>query len=248
MLFINNNLKRIILLALLFAMHIPLVHGGELDYKNRGNRWEGIVAHPVSGYDIELLSALVHHREKWQPLPTTCKMKFYLQYATEVALKVQELRPRHFYKMDRVLSKPSWQEGFNDFQWSTNAVIQPLHLNIAKLGAVARLQSAVNRKAEHVAPVLIYHTSAPTSINGYRFAFKIGGNAKLWYAIYQGNSRKPLLEKKLGRRFVGTPFVIFWDSRKAPAGDYKLVVKGYFLNDYRKIRQDVHFYHQPLIK
>ena len=250
-LFINNNLTKSIILALLLVMHIPFVYGDKLDYQNRGDRWEGIAPHPVSGSDIELLSALVHHREKWQPLPAKCKMKFYLQNATEVALKVQELRPRHFYKMDQVIPKPSWQEGFNEFQWSTNTVIKPLHLNIAKLGAVVNLQPATDRKGEHVAPVLIYHTSAPTSINNYRFAFKVGGSAKLNYAIYQeGNNRdhKLLLEQELGKQSVGTPFVIPWNSSNAPAGDYKLVVKGYFLNDFRKIRQSVHFYHQPLIK
>jgi len=244
--FTNNNLTKAI--VVLFAMHMPLVHSDGLDYQNRGNRWEGIAPHPVAGSDIELLSALVHHRETWQPLPPKCKMKFYLHNATSVALKVQELRPGHFYKMDRVIPKPSWQQGFNEFQWPTSAVIKSLHLNIAKLGAVARLQSATNRKAEHVAPVLLYHTSAPTNINGYRFAFKVGGSAKLSYAIYQSKSQEPLLERGLGKQFVGTPFVIFWDSNKAPAGAYKLVVKGYFLNDNRGIRQAVHFYHQPLIK
>ena len=76
----------------------------------------------------------------------------------------------------------------------------------------------------------------------------MGGSAKLSYAIYQSKSQEPLLERGLGKQFVGTPFVIFWDSNKAPAGAYKLVVKGYFLNDNRGIRQAVHFYHQPLIK
>ena len=67
--FINNNLTKAIVIVALFAMHIPFVHSGGLDYQNRGNRWEGIAPHPVAGSDIELLSALVHHRETWQPLP-----------------------------------------------------------------------------------------------------------------------------------------------------------------------------------
>jgi len=244
--FINNNLTKAIVIVALFAMHIPFVHSGGLDYQNRGNRWEGIAPHPVAGSDIELLSALVHHRETWQPLPPKCKMKFYLQNTTEVALKVQELRLRRFYKMDRIIPKSSLQQGFNELQWPTNAVIEPLHLDIAKLGAVARLQSVANLQTEHVAPVLLYHTSAPTSINGYRFAFKVADSAKLSYAVYQGNSRQPLLEQELGKQTGGTPFVIFWDSHTALIGNYKLVVKGYFLDGYRKIRQDVHFYHQPI--
>ncbi len=246
LLFVNHDLNKVIILVLLFAMYIPFVHGSELDYKNRGNRWEGITPYPVSGSDIELLSALVNHRETWQPLPAKCKVKFYLQNATKVALEIQELRPQHFYKMDRAIPKPAWQQGFNEFQWPTDTVIEPLHLRIAKLGAVARLETA-SRKVEYVAPVLIYHTSVPTKINGYRFAFKVGGSAKLNYAVYQGKSHKPLFEQELGRQSVGTPFVISWDSSTAPAGFYKLVVKGYFLNDFRRVRQDIHFYHQPLV-
>jgi len=246
--FKNNELLKAILFVLLFAMYIPFVHGDELDYQDRGNRWEGIAPKPVAGSDIELLSALVNHRETWQPVPAKCKVKFYLQRATWVALEVQELRPRKFYKMDRVIPKPAWQQGFNDFQWPTGAVIEPLHLNIAKLGVVARLPATVKRKAEHVAPVLIYHTSVPTKISGYRFAFKVGGSANLRYAVYQGTNRRLLLEQELGKQSVGTPFVISWDSNKVVAGYYKLVVKGHFLNDFRRIRQDVHFYHQPLVE
>ena len=242
MLILKNNILVVILVSLTNLAY------GDLDYKNRGDRWEGIAPHPVAGADIELLSALIQHREKWQPLPNKCKVKFYLPDAIEVNLKVQELRPRHFYKMDRVIPKPTWKQGVNNFEWSTNEVIDPLRLNIAKLGVVARLQSTVNKKAEHVAPVLIYHDSTPTNINGYRFAFKVGGNAKLNYKIYQEDSRKLIIEEELGKQSVGTPFVISWDSKQAVAGTYKLVVKGYFLNDFRKIRQDVYFYHQPLIK
>ncbi|MDM8568192.1 hypothetical protein QUF50_01490 [Thiotrichales bacterium HSG1] len=218
--------KNILIIILLLTVNT--VYSGELDYKNRGDRWEGIAPHPVAGADIELLSALVQHREKWQPLPNKCKVKFYLPDATEVNLKVQELRPRHFYKMDRVIPKPIWKQGVNYFEWSTNEVIEPLHLNIAKLGAVARLQST-KRKAEYVAPVLIYHDSIPTNVNGYRFAFKVGGNAKLNYAIYQEDSRKLVIEQELGKQSVGTPFIISWNSNKATVGAYKLVVIVTFL-------------------
>jgi hypothetical protein len=244
-LFLNNIIKTIII-VLLFAMHIPLVHADELDYQNRGDRWEGIKAQPVSGQDIELLSALVDHRENWKHLPSNCKLKLYLQNAVDVDIEVQELRPKHFYKMDRVVPKTAWQQGFNDFQWLTSDVIAPLKLKMTTLGIVARL--AARSDAEHVAPVIFYHATPPTAINGYLFAFKIGGSAKLKYAIYQGKHQTPLIKDDLGKQFVGEPFVIYWDSRNAQAGAYELIVDGYFLNNNEPIHQVVHFYHQPLIK
>ena len=247
--FINNNLTKTIIPVLLFTMHIPLVYGGGLDYQDRGDRWEGVTPNPVAGSDIELLSALVNYRERWQPIPPNCNVKFYLQNANKVdlTLTVQELHPKRFYLMNRVIPNPSWQSGINNFQWATNVVIKPLHLNIAKLGIVARLKPVTNRETESVAPVILYHTSSPTKINGYLFAFKVGGSAKLSYAIYQGNSQVPLVENDLGKQSVGIPFVVSWDSSKAPAGSYELIIQGHFRRDFKEVRKSVHFYHKPLI-
>lgn len=52
-------------LATLLAVALPLLaqYDPKLQYQNRGNRHEGLRPKPVSGYDIELLSALVEHRE-----------------------------------------------------------------------------------------------------------------------------------------------------------------------------------------
>jgi len=221
-----------------------------LAYQDRGDRCEGIKPQLVGGYDIELISAIVNHyeREVANSLPDFFKLKFCLppKYPRDINVKVREFEPEHYYWM----TEPEISLGKgcgNFFQWPTRTVIQKLDgLKMPDLGVVARLQSTTNQKAEHVAPVLFYHTSAPTSINGYRFAFKVGGSAKLSYAVYQSNSRQPLLRQELGKQTGGKPFAISWDSSKAPAGDYKLVVKGYFLDSYRKIRQDVHFYHQPI--
>lgn len=235
------------LILILLAL-VPVVHGDGLGYQDRGDRWEGIAPRPVSGLDIELLSALVAHRETWQPLPELCKVKFWLSASSQVSLKVQELRPKYFYKMDHVLPQSSWQQGVNYFQWPTKDVIAPLDLNIAKLGAVARVQSTTNERVEHVTPVLLYHSSLPEKVNGYRFAFKVGDSANLEYEIYQESNRTLLFKESLGKQTVGIPFVILVDSTKMAEGMYKLVVKGYFLNDFRHVRQDVMFYHQPMIK
>jgi hypothetical protein len=243
----NNNLFINFALMMLLSFQTALVYGGSLDYQNRGNRWEGIAPNPVSGLDIELLSALVDYNEKWQPLPAACKLKFYLPKSANVDLTVRELRPKHFYKMDRVLPKSSWQTGFNQYQWSTGDVIAALNLNIPKLGVVARLTKTPS-SAEQVAPVVFYHSTMPKNVGGYLFAFKVGGSAQLKYAIYQGHSETPTASGDLGKQSVGEPFVVYWKSANAQEGPYELIVDGHFLDNFLPIHQSVRFYHKPSFK
>ena len=92
LLFTNNNLTKTIFFMLLFAMFTPMAYGDNLDYQDRGDRWEGIKPQPVSGQGIELLSVLAYYGEKWQSMPTHCKLKFYLpEQRKEVNLKVREV-------------------------------------------------------------------------------------------------------------------------------------------------------------
>ncbi len=225
LLFKNNWL--VTTFILLFTANIA--YGDELEYQNRGDRWEGIKAKPVSGKDIELLSALAYHGEKWQTIPSQCKLKFYLPNQKDVKLKVQELKPKYYYWLDQVIPKPrSWQSGFNEFQWATKDVIKPLKLDITKLGVVVSLGKSA--KYERVAPAVFYHSELPKKIKGYLFHFKVCESSKLKYSIYKAG--KKLLTKNLGKRFPGKPFGIFWDSSKAEEGEYELRVQGYFLDNF----------------
>ena len=242
---INNSLVKSMALVIVFSVQTGIVYGGSLDYQNRGDRWEGVAPQPVAGTDIELLSALVDYNENRHPLPATCQLRFYLSKSTQVDLTVQELRPKHFYKMDRVIPKPAWQRGFNNFAWSTREVIAGLQLNIPKLGVVARLKNGTKPGTEYVAPVIFYHSTLPQTINGYLFAFKVGNSAKLKYAIYQGKSENPIATGDLGKQSVGEPFVVLWDSSSAKEDLYELIVDGFFLDNFLPIHQSVRFYHKP---
>ena len=118
-------------LAIILIFITCSAYGSIFDYKNRGDRWEGVKKKPVSGFDIYLLSALAYHSEKWQTIPSQCKLKFYLPTQKNINLKVQELKPKHFYWLDKVIPKPPlWQSGFNEFQWPTKDVIKPLELDL----------------------------------------------------------------------------------------------------------------------
>ena len=91
----NRRLGRVAIAALLLAA-LPLLAQYEpaLQYQNRGNRYEGLKPKPVSGYDIELLSALVDYREPSSTWPQTLRLKFYLPAAEPVFLTVRQPRPK----------------------------------------------------------------------------------------------------------------------------------------------------------
>lgn len=243
---INNNLAKIIFLITLLSTPVSLASEW-WDYQFRGDRWEGIAPKPVSGWDIELLSALIDYHENWYSTFSDCKLKFYLPHAIQVDLIVQELRPKEFYKMDRVIPKRPWrQHDFNYYQW-TSQVIKGLKLKIPQLGVLVRLTKPDKR--EYVAPVVFYHSTLPSThrVTAYRFVFKVAENAKLNYAVFPDNSDITVAEGNLSKQYASEPFLVYWDSSMAPEGRYELIVDGYFLNNYAPIYKSVQFYHKPLI-
>ena len=236
-------------LSTLFIHYSVFAYYPELAYQLREDHWEGIQPRPVSGdLGIELLSAVVDYTEPQTSFPATNKILFYLTDPAQIDLTVRELSPKKYYLLNRVKEQEMWRQGFNPYQWSAETVLKPLNLKITQLGAVARVNRSAARGEEQVAPVVLYHASYPSQINGYRFAFRVGGDANLNYVIYADDSSTPLFEKKLGKRSGGNePFIIPWDCSKAPAGYYELVVDGHSLRDSSPLHQSVKFYHQPEI-
>ena len=233
-------MKRIVLFICCLLPSIVLAN---VDYQARDNRWEGVTAAQPITADIALVSAIVEYQTTWQPLPAQSKIQFYLPKAAKIDLTVQELRPKHNYKLDQVNAE--WKAGWNVYQWPTKDVISSLELDIAHLGAIARLKQETGEESLTVAPVVFYNESLPEKVKGYLFAFKVKDSATLKYSIYQGTNMLPLIEGDLGKQSAGEPFVVFWESGAAEAGDYELIVEGNFLDSALPLRQSVRFYHQP---
>jgi len=222
---------------------------GQLGYQPRQDRCEGVKKFSVAGKEIELLSALAYYGERWETIPEFCKLKFYLPEQKAVDLKtvkftVRELTPKLFYWMENIPEQTKWQkidDGYH-YQWSTESVIKPLKLDISTLGVLVHLEKQGLDNIEKVAPVTFYHTEPPEEIKGYLFDFKVGGDAKLKYSLYK--DKEKLKNEDLGEQVVGNPFRIFWESSKAEEGEYKLVISGYFLNDFTPIHHVIQFYHK----
>ena len=221
-----------------------------LQYQKRGDRYEGIKPKPVSGYDIELISALVNYRDTVDFTPARFRIKFYLEKLQSVHLVVRELDYREYYWLDRVQPQVPWRKGFDNlFEWSTTDVIQQLNqLKMYDLGVVARLERPAASQVESVAPVIFYHSHVPVTVDGYLFTFKTNGDARLTSSIYQDGKAEALSTEVFARQRGGRPFTVRWDSSRAGQGNYRLVLKGYFLDSNDPVNQTVRFFHQPRAK
>jgi hypothetical protein len=219
-------------------------------YKDRGDRCEGIHPQLVSGYDIELISAMANYREPTKGLPEYFKLKFCLpEGINDVHVKVRELEYEHYYRMDK--PRISWDTGCsNFFQWSTDAVIKHLRgLNMSDLAVLVRLGKQRPSVKEEVAPVIFYHSKSPNNISGYLFTLKTNRDAKLKYSIRNEETRQTVVTRSnYLRTRSNKPFQIGWDNAPTQNGSYKLNLKGYFISNGESIRQSIRFYHQSRIR
>jgi hypothetical protein len=214
---------------IIFTIYELSIAATKLEYQKRGNYYEGVKPKPVSGYDIELISARVDYTEKVHQMPEWLKLKFYLDWPSEVYLTVRELDYTHYYWLDKVQPSETWGPGFdNVFDWPSSAVLQELRgIEMYDLGVIARLDRPEPSKLERVAPVVFYASQLPTTIKGYLFTFKASSDGRLSYAIYREGAADPVFSQSIPKQLGGRPFTIRWDSSQAAEGTYSLVVKGY---------------------
>ncbi len=232
--------------AALLLTALPLLAQYEraLQYQNRGNRYEGLKPKPVSGYDIELLSALIDYREPSPTWPQTLRLKFYLPTAEPVFVTVRQPRPKTiYYWLDKVAPSAPWRpRAFNEFTWPTEPVLRNLaSVTLADLGAVVRLRQQDPSKRETIAPAALFHTRPPTAASGYRFTFKTNGTAYVTCKIYRGN--KEVYSRQQNREKAGSPFTLSWDARRQPKSEYRLALSGYFDNNI-ELAKEVIFHHR----
>jgi hypothetical protein len=137
----KSRLMMSLMLCLLVVWASSTLAEMHLQYRKRGNRFEGIRPKPVSGYDIELLSARVDYKEEGTQMPERFKVEVYLAQPSQVHLTVRELDYKYDYWRDKFQPAKPWQPGFdNVFDWPTREVIQQLgKINMYDLGVVARL-------------------------------------------------------------------------------------------------------------
>jgi hypothetical protein len=242
----------LIAVAGLAIVSAPAEAQTQLQYQKRANRYEGVRARPVSGFDIELLAAQVAYADDPEKMGERFHIRFFLARPRAAHLVVRELDYRYFYWLDKVEPESPWRTGFaNVFSWSTAEVVRQLaDLRISDLGVVVRLDRDAPSAIEEVAPALFYQSQFPSGIRGYVFHFKLREDAMLKASMFKEAGTEPVWSAPLARRTAGRPFPYKWDlaAGGAPEGAYRLVLSGYLLNTNDPISQVVKFYHRPQVR
>jgi len=230
---------------------LPLWADANLDYQNRGDRFEGVKPKPVSGYDIEVISVLADYQEPATQLPDQLRVGFYLPSQIPVQLTVREQDYRLYYWLDKVKPAKGWQaRAVNEYTWPTGAVLRQLDqkLNPYELGVLIRLGRDTPAENEEVAPAILYHAQPPDKIRGYLFTMKTNGDARLSCKVLQGKESAELMTQAFRRLPGGRPFTVRWEAGGAQEGQYSLVCDGYFLDTNQPLRQTVRFFHRPTVR
>ncbi len=247
-----KRVSRGLRIGLVLLGTFPMLVWAQLDlqYQQRGDRYEGVKPKPVSGYDIELISVLVDYQEpvETERFPERLSLRFYLEGDDIVHLIVRELDYRAYYWLDKVRPATPWKSGFqNVFTWPTDPVLNQLvpKLDLYDMGALVRLGSATSSTVERVAPAVLYYAHPPATIEGYLFTMKTGEDARLMAAILQQETGQTMNVQKFRRKRAGRPFTIQWNARDALPGSYVLKITGFSLSTNQSINKEVHFFHQP---
>jgi len=223
----------------------------DLEYKNRGDRFEGKRSVPVSGAYIELISATVDEPTGTEGLPEHLRVKFFLPHTIPVFITVRELKNKHYYWLDKVKPRKRWRPGFdNQFSWSSTEVLQHLDaMKLAKLGALVRLEEENRSMKERVAPAVFYSSVSPTHVKAYRFVFILGRVASLRCRIIKIDTPdEPLFHEYRRKALAIKPMFLDWDSSEATEGWYRLTIDGRVKGTIEEWIYSVEFYHQPTLE
>ncbi|MEO5742378.1 MAG: hypothetical protein ABIS29_17470 [Vicinamibacterales bacterium] len=243
-----RTLWLLVLCGLVIGMH-PAIAQQEVQYQRRGNRSEGIKPRPVSGYDVELLSAVVDTPEDMSKLGAMLGFRFFLKEQVSVYPLVRELENKHYYVLDNVQPGTAWKTGFeNVFEWPTGVVLGRLNaFKPSDLGIVVRLGKAAPSVDENVAPVVFYQSGIPSRVTGYRFIFSVRDDTAVTARVVREGDEKEVFTQRIARQPGGRPLVVKWAiaDGEVSEGPYRMVLSGYFLANSKPIQQTVRFYHQP---
>jgi hypothetical protein len=248
---LNRRLAFCAAFVLLGISTYPASADEALRYGPRVNRHEGVRAKPVSGFGVELLSAIVAVRDRPEDLGDYWRVRFFLPRRDDVHIVVRELDYKEYYWLDKVDPPRPWKQGYeNVFSWPTADVVRPLGLRISDMGVVARLGQEEPGAVEKVAPAVFYQSRFPRNVSAYLFHFKVRETSQLNWAIYQMQGGTRVASGESWRQGGGRPFSVKWDvtSSSIQEGAYRLVLSGYVLSNNDRISQVVEFYHRPKIR
>lgn len=225
-----------------------------IEYRQRGNRAEGVRAFPVSGLAMELVSfrALYDEPPGAAP-PASYRVRFFLDRDRPAHLVLREKFNRYSYWLDKVRPAQPWRAGFgNVFEWPTHEVLALLpDLSLYQLAVMVRIDGDLPSSIERVAPAILYHTQPPSIVSGYEATFLSNATVQLDANIERadGAPAAGALEPRALRSWpAGEPLRFVWDASAAPAGPYRLTLRAKVRENLERFEQVVEFHHQPRVR
>ncbi len=214
-----------------------------LIYQKRGRYSEGIRTAPSTGPSLDLIAAMGDYTEPYRQLPAQFRARFYLP-GPKPHLTIREIQPDvYFYWLESLKEEEErWQAGrVNVFEWPTGTVIRSLtgkgqSLGLADLAAVVRLGRTSPAMEETVAPVALYHSQPPQTMETYRFIFRPSERMRLQFEL--GGERQ-VFPRVMGAQ----PHSVTWNFRGRAEGWHRMVVSGYALENNSAVAASVRFYH-----
>ena len=245
---LTKLLQSMCLIWIVFILSLQPVLA-DLQYIDRGNRYEGVKERQVAGGGVKLISAVINQVHSIQQDNFGYyNLNFYLPNHNQVRdIVVQELKQRKYYWLDKV-KIDFFIEQLNNFKWSTKDVIEPLSLSISDLGAVVYLSTPYDNGEidDYVAPALFYSGKLSSlSKPEYYFSFRLSARARVSYSIRQKGSEDEIYSVGSDEVPSDYPVVIPIGFRLLPTeGIYELQIKGTYLSSYNDFSYIVAFYHK----
>lgn len=232
----------------------PSLAQAGIEYRQRGNRAEGVRALPVSGYLIELVSFRARYDEQSTPAPLSpYRLRFFLDRDAPAYVVVREQENRYSYWLDKVRPASPWRTGFgNVFEWSSQEVLAQLsELRPDQLGVTVRLGGDSPSSVERVAPAILYRTTAPTAITAYEVTFVSNVSIRFTASVEREDGAAAIgaVEPPSLRSWPpGLPLRLSWDASLAAAGRYRLRLRAQSRENLERFDQVVEFFHQPQVR
>jgi hypothetical protein len=267
------NRNRVVLVGvLLFFFAVTDGYAQDVEWKDRGDRYEGVRGR-LKKAQLELLSAAVLEKEdlpcgeaseEETPAVTeygsgNVNLKFYLADGKPVDITIREFIRHHYWMKPKPLEE--WQaKGWHPFSWPGDEVLAELKPEppLYELGAVARIGG---ERSRDLAPIVLYLDKYPSQITAYRFIFRPPDSADVvklrwtWYKISEGTSEKLGGYTSSKERLpAGEPFCIDWkctrDGTPLPEGWYRLSIRGWLEYPDRdeNLREVYRLYHKPVLE
>ena len=142
---------------------LPAIKEGNLGYRNRGDRCEGLYINPVSSTTL-FVASFTEYFENFDNVGNTLLVEWDKPPSnSEIHLRAQGIRPRLYYRMD------AYKPGANTFFAWPSAVLSSLNIRRNDVGVIGRIKIPLGKMERYVhLPLRIRNQAESKRTGSYR--------------------------------------------------------------------------------